>query len=62
MVICIQQEFHDIIEKFQAKNRNNNLILEKKIEKLSNQCNHFEERLHQYENDQTKKSENVKIT
>ncbi|XP_077881045.1 ankyrin repeat domain-containing protein 26-like [Ictidomys tridecemlineatus] len=55
-VISIQQHRHDIVEKLRAEIKNHNLILENIINKLSNKCDHIEERLNQYENEKTERT------
>ncbi|KAG3264570.1 hypothetical protein H1C71_000881, partial [Ictidomys tridecemlineatus] len=59
-VISIQQQCHDIVEKFRAETKKHNLILENIINKLSNKCDRIEERLNQYENEKTERTVSIK--
>ncbi|XP_073935579.1 ankyrin repeat domain-containing protein 30A isoform X2 [Castor canadensis] len=54
-VINIQDQFHDIIKKFQAESEKQSLLLEDRNKELINECDHLKERLHQYESEKAEK-------
>jgi hypothetical protein len=59
-VINIQDQFHDIIKKFQAESEKQSLLLEDRNKELINECDHLKERLHQYESEKAEKEVSIK--
>ncbi|KAF4008658.1 hypothetical protein G4228_020441 [Cervus hanglu yarkandensis] len=51
-VISIQDHFQQMVRKLHAESEKQRLMLEERNKELINKCNHLEERMCQYENEE----------
>ncbi|KAM7159192.1 ankyrin repeat domain-containing protein 26-like [Molossus nigricans] len=54
-VINTQDQFQDIIKGLQTKNEQQRLILNERNKELKNECIHFKQKIHEYENAKTER-------